>query len=94
MYTNLQQKSQVKVYKVAVIVPVRNRPDLLEECLSSLSNLDFPVNECEILICDDGSADDLQPVIDKFNGSIPNLRLLKQQRKGPNPEFGGFLFVC
>ena len=83
MYQALEKEFKDKVCPVAVVIPARNRPDLLEECLSSLAKQDFPLNECEILVCDDGSTEDLQPIVDKFNKSIPNLRLLKQQPKGP-----------
>jgi GT2 family glycosyltransferase len=70
--------------RVAVVVPVRNRPDILEECLSSLANQDFPLNECEVLICDDCSTQDLEPVVNKFRNSIPNIKLLRQEKpKGP-----------
>lgn len=70
--------------RVAVVVPVRNRPDILEECLSSLANQDFPLNECEVLICDDCSTEDLEPVVNKFRNSIPKIKLLRQDKpKGP-----------
>jgi glycosyltransferase involved in cell wall biosynthesis len=68
--------------RVAVVVPVRNRPDLLDKCLSSLVNQDFPLNDCEVLICDDGSTDDIQSVVQGFRG-ILNVQLLRQKAKGP-----------
>jgi len=71
------------MYHVAVVIPARNRPDLLEKCLSSLVKQDYPLNECEILICDDGSTEDLRSVTEKFNGAILKVRLLRQQPKGP-----------
>jgi len=69
--------------QVSVVIPVRNRPDLLTECLSSLSTQDFPLNDFEILICDDGSTEDLQSVIYGVGRTIPYLRLLRQKHKGP-----------
>jgi GT2 family glycosyltransferase len=73
-----------KSNRVAVVVPVRNRPDILEECLSSLANQDFPLYECEVLICDDCSTEDIEPVVNKFRNSIPNIAMLRQDKpKGP-----------
>ncbi len=83
MHQAFEIESKPKQYHVAVVIPARDRPDLLEECLSSLAKQDFPLQECEILICDDGSTWDLQPGINKFVQSIPHLRTLKQKAKGP-----------
>jgi len=48
-----------------------------------MAKQDFPLDECEILVCDDGSTEDLQQVVEKFKKAIPNLRLLNQQARGP-----------
>ena len=69
---------------VAIVIPVRNHPDHLEKCLSSLSNQDFPLKDCEVLICDDHSDEDMNPVISRFRGRLPRIRLLRQRKpKGP-----------
>jgi GT2 family glycosyltransferase len=68
---------------VAVVIPVRNRPDLLERCLDSLTSQEFPIDACEVLVCDDGSDSDLRPVVSKFKTLITRIRLLRQEAKGP-----------
>jgi len=88
--------------KVAIVIPVKNRPDLLEECLSSLVDQDFSINECEVLLCDDCSEDDLEIVVNRFRERIPKIQLLRQKEsKGPaaarNMGFRSSLaaiFVC
>lgn len=67
----------------AVVIPVRNRPNLLEKCLDSLRTQQFPEGRGEVLICDDGSPEDLYSVVEQFKPSLPNLRLLRQSPKGP-----------
>jgi glycosyltransferase involved in cell wall biosynthesis len=67
----------------AVVIPVRNRPDLLARCLGSLQKQEFPQGEWEVLICDDGSRIDLSPVVERFRSGLPNLRILRQPSKGP-----------
>jgi glycosyltransferase involved in cell wall biosynthesis len=67
----------------AVVIPVRNRPDLLEKCLDSLRRQQFPDGRGEVLICDDGSTEGISPVVKRFTSSLPNLRLLRQPPKGP-----------
>jgi GT2 family glycosyltransferase len=67
----------------AVVIPVRNRPELLAQCLDSLQKQEFPKGNLEILICDDGSTEDLSAVVERFNSSLPNLRVIRQPPKGP-----------
>jgi GT2 family glycosyltransferase len=67
----------------AVVIPVRNRADLLEKCLDSIRKQRFPNGRGEVLICDDGSTENLTVVVGRFASSLPNLRLLHQPPKGP-----------
>lgn len=68
---------------VAIVIPVRNRPDLLSQCLSSLAIQGFPVLDCEILVCDDGSTVDLSETVRAFSSELPKIQLLQQRAKGP-----------
>lgn len=68
---------------VAVVLPVHNRPDLLQQCLSSLADQEFPSGSCEILVCDDGSTVDLVSAVDAFRTKLPGIRLLHQPNRGP-----------
>jgi GT2 family glycosyltransferase len=69
--------------RVAVVIPARNRPDLLEKCLESLACQTLPEGISEILVCDDGSSEDLTSVVETFRSRLPGIRLIKQQPKGP-----------
>lgn len=66
--------------QVAVIIPIRNRSDFLRDCLNSLVTQDFPVKQCEVIVCDDHSEEDLEPVIEMFRLRLPKLKLLRQQK--------------
>ena len=68
---------------VSVIVPVRNRSDLLRNCLQALVDQEWSFDFSEVLVCDDGSTENLRPTIEEFKGQLPNLRLLCQAPKGP-----------
>ena len=70
--------------QVAVIIPVRNRPDFLRDCLNSLVTQAFPIKQCEVIVCDDHSEEDLEPVIETFRSHLPKLKLLRQhEHRGP-----------
>jgi len=69
--------------QIAVVIPACNRLEVLEKCLDSLKGQYFQTGRWEVLVCDDGSTEDLGKVIFRFNSSLPNLRLLRQLPKGP-----------
>jgi glycosyltransferase involved in cell wall biosynthesis len=70
--------------RVSVVIPVFNRPNLLERCLSSLLHQDSPPGDVEVLVCDDGSTIDLGPVLKRFQGIFPQIKLLREDlSRGP-----------
>jgi glycosyltransferase involved in cell wall biosynthesis len=70
--------------RVSIIIPVRDRAELLDQCLSSLLSQDFPLEQCEIIVCDDGSREDLRPVVERRQSEAPGIRLLRLNgRRGP-----------
>jgi GT2 family glycosyltransferase len=68
---------------VSVVVPVRNRSDLLKRCLDSLAAQDYSAENFEIIICDDGSTEDISRVIEKCQPGPPDTRLVRQNCRGP-----------
>ncbi|MDM8554977.1 mycofactocin biosynthesis glycosyltransferase MftF [Desulfococcaceae bacterium HSG7] len=63
---------------VSVIVPVRNRPREIEDCLNSLEKLDYPASKKEIIVIDDASEDDTFLVIAQFPVRLIRLGQRKQ----------------
>ncbi len=63
---------------VSVIIPVRNRPREIEDCLNSLEKLDYPAAKKEIIVIDDASEDDTPLVIAEFPVRLIKLRQRKQ----------------
>ncbi len=66
----------------SIIVPTYNRPMLLAKCLQSLTNLDFPRDEFELIVVDDGGHIDLTAVITPMTAQL-NIRLVRQANSGP-----------
>ena len=67
----------------SVVIPVFNRGDLLCEVLNGLAKQDMPPREFEILVCDDGSTESLDTVVQKFRNNFPHIHHLKQPNRGP-----------
>jgi glycosyltransferase involved in cell wall biosynthesis len=71
---SLEQKSVV-----SVIIPVLNEEKVIGRCLESLLQVDFPRDQFEVIVVDNGSTDSTTRVVHQFAPSL-NLRLL--ERKG------------
>ena len=71
---------------VSVVIPTRNRADLLSDALGSLVEQDYPADRYEILVVDDGSIDDTPSVVEALAQahSKPRLSLLRQPAKNQN----------
>lgn len=68
---------------VSVIVPTRNRPEALRQCLLALAAQDMPLNKFEVLVCDDGSDEDVRSVAEQAQQTGLRIRYLRQTPRGP-----------
>jgi glycosyltransferase involved in cell wall biosynthesis len=66
----------------SIIIPTYNRPDRLRQCLTSVSRLDYPTHDFELIVVDDGSAQDLREVVNDFAGQL-DVKYLRQNNAGP-----------
>ena len=68
----------------SIIVPAFNRADELQDLLSSISQLDFPKDNFEVIVSDDGSTDNTKQLVQSFiEKDLYNLRFITQENKGP-----------
>ena len=66
--------------EITIVVPTRNRPDRLRQCLVRLSE-QIASSEIEVVVVDDGS-DDAEGVASVVEPTL-NARLVRQARRGP-----------
>jgi glycosyltransferase involved in cell wall biosynthesis len=52
--------------KVSIVIPVKNCSGMLEKCLESIRNMDFPVDAYEVVVVDGGSVDGSVEVAEKY----------------------------
>lgn len=70
--------------KLSVIIPVYNNPEELRMTLDSILGSDFPLEDLEVLVCDDGSAVDMKAVAGEYEGRM-EVRHFWQEDKGFRP---------
>ena len=68
-------------YKFSIIIPTYNRSLLVRRCLESLSNQNY--KNFEVLVCDDGSVDDTQAVVNEFSNLIDVKYFFNETWGGP-----------
>ncbi|MFH1646547.1 MAG: mycofactocin biosynthesis glycosyltransferase MftF [Chloroflexota bacterium] len=72
-YLKLERLAEPGDYpKVSIIIPVRDQPEDLAECLKSLEALDYPKEQIEIIVVDDGSEKEVAQMVS------PDIRVIRQ----------------
>jgi glycosyltransferase involved in cell wall biosynthesis len=66
----------------SIVIPTFNRPNQIQACLQSLHAQDFPREQFEVIVVDDGSLTPLEPVVQPFARSLP-LRVIRKSNGGP-----------
>jgi glycosyltransferase involved in cell wall biosynthesis len=66
---------------ISVIVCTRNRAELLARALASVAGQEFPRDDYEILVVDNGSTDRTPEVAMEFQGRV-DIRCLREERVG------------
>jgi glycosyltransferase involved in cell wall biosynthesis len=69
--------------EVSIVIPTRNRREDLRACLLALASQDFPREKYEVIVCDDGSEEEISKVVDEFRQTGLDVRYLRQEPKGP-----------
>ena len=68
---------------ISIIIPTFNRIGSLIKSIESICNQDFPINEYEIIIVDDGSTDDTKEKINSLKKKVISHfgKVISQKRK-------------
>jgi GT2 family glycosyltransferase len=79
MLSSLLRKMERPVF--SIVVPTYNRPHQLAGLLRALASIDYPLEQFDVIVVDDGGRISLEPVVAPFESQI-NLSLLKQPNGG------------
>jgi glycosyltransferase involved in cell wall biosynthesis len=67
---------------LSVIIPTYNRPERLAACLDSLARQQYPRDQFEVVVVNDGGATGLEPVLEPFRLKL-DISLINQPNSGP-----------
>ncbi len=68
--------------KVSVIIPAYNIESLLEKCVASVAEQDYPDGLLEVIVVDDGSTDNTAKIADELSEKYPNVTVLHKENGG------------
>jgi glycosyltransferase involved in cell wall biosynthesis len=70
------------VLPLSVVICTYNRPDLVRQVLGTIAEQDAPRDAYEVLVVDNASPRDIAGVVAEFEGRIPGLRCIREDRVG------------
>jgi cellulose synthase/poly-beta-1,6-N-acetylglucosamine synthase-like glycosyltransferase len=70
--------SKIKVFpKFSIIVPTKNEETVIQRCLDSIINVDYPRDKMQILVVDGKSSDNTLKICSKFSEQYPeNIQVI------------------
>ena len=68
--------------ELSVIIPTRNRADLLDATLESITKQTFPSDKFEIIVIDNGSTDNTAEICKKYQCCFPEFRYFYEPSPG------------
>ena len=68
--------------RLSVIIPTRNRAEVLERALQSIVKQTLPTDEYEVIVIDNGSTDGTKVIVNNFHKSIKNLVYIYDEHPG------------
>src|SRR5580704_18442145 len=74
--------------RISVLIDTYNQERYIEQAIMSVLEQDFPAEEVEILVVDDGSTDRTPEIIGKF---VPRVRYLRKENGGQASVFNACL---
>ncbi|MDL1974321.1 MAG: glycosyltransferase [Deltaproteobacteria bacterium] len=82
------------MHKVSIVIPAKNEENCIEQCLGSLFKIDFPREQYEIIVVDNGSTDSTRNIAESFGVkviSVPLGAIAAVRNGGAEEAEGNFL---
>jgi cellulose synthase/poly-beta-1,6-N-acetylglucosamine synthase-like glycosyltransferase len=70
----------------SIVIPVKNEEHVIDRLLTSLSNLNYPLNKREIIIVEDGSTDKTRDICMNYAKENANVKILNKNLSNGKPS--------
>ncbi len=77
--------AEERSFRFSIIVPTRNRPEQVKECVRSLVELDYPREQYEVIVVDDGGDHALEASLGALHERL-NVTLIRQRQGDQRPR--------
>jgi cellulose synthase/poly-beta-1,6-N-acetylglucosamine synthase-like glycosyltransferase len=68
-------KRQFQYPKVSILIPARNEEKVIAQTIEAMLNLDYPREQLDVLVIDDGSTDATKSIVEAYSRRDSRLRL-------------------
>jgi glycosyltransferase involved in cell wall biosynthesis len=82
MANAIDDRPNLVIPPVSVVVRTYNRSTLLAPCLNSLFRQTYPADKWEIVVVDNASTDDTKRIVEQFEDQTPKLRYVFEAQLG------------
>jgi len=94
-----QENQQIKLKKypfVSVLVPAFNEGEVVKETILSVLNLDYPEDNLEVIVINDGSTDNTRKVVEEVvnDHKYRNIILINQENQGKAASLNNALKIA
>lgn len=80
--------------KLSVIIPAFNEESNIGDCVRSVFQQSYPIDQLEVIVVNDGSTDHTSEVLSELQKSFPHLVVLNSPPRPQSPRFHGKNWAC
>lgn len=81
--TRINTCSETKLFRVSIIIAMKNEMQNVRTCLDALVNQNYPRNLLEIVIVDDGSTDNTPTILTEYAQKFSYIKIIRNESTPP-----------
>ena len=81
--SRLDRSVESQLYRISIIVAMRNEQDNVRSCLDALISQTYPQDRMEIIIVDDGSTDKTSDILHEYQERYSFLKIIRNESTPP-----------
>lgn len=78
-FSHINQCAETKLFRISIIVAMKNERRYVRSCLEALINQTYPKDRLEIIIVDDGSTDETLNILSEYQNKYSFLKINRNE---------------